>query len=938
VERQNVIQVENLSWTYPGQSEPALKGIRFNIGVGERVAILGANGSGKSTLLSCLNGLIRAVPRNLSVPGGDPLTATAANPVTGPVTIYDEDGKALYPSRKEDLGGIRRRIGFVAQNPDDQIVSSVVEEDVAFGPENLGLTHDETKRLVEISLTRCGLEALKTRSVRSLSGGEKQRLALAGVLALESGVIILDEAVSMLDPAGTENFLALLDSLNKEGKTILQVTHSLEEAYRCGRCLVLCRGELVFDGTPGDLLKRPELESWGFVLSDPFLAIRLFSEKLPGFSVSTLDPNEAAEKIRLAGKAPITGGETGVSPPAGNVPRRESGGQNETAVRFDRVSYAYRDGSLPAAERAAAAAKPAAEAVVPGIRGICDVTFTLPAGKSLALIGTSGSGKSTLLRHVNALLLPQRGRVTVLGKDTLDKRHKLSGLRIQAALSVQSPESALFEEYVADDVAFGPANTGLSGEALKERVRQAMEASGLPFADFADRKTFSLSGGEKRRAAIAGTAAMDSPVLLLDEPLAGLDGVQRRRILSMIDSLKAAGKTVLITTHSMECAASFDIVAVMSDGTMTAFGPPREIFGPRWDPAWGLPLPWSAAAARRLALPGVPLSAGELADMVFRQPGSDLPASSPAAGETLSPELPAGQDGGTEQQSGKTEQQIGRPERQNGETDVFSPSNEMRKKQERIRRKTGTEFFYVPGGFRDRPSALRFLPGRLKLPLFTAAGIAAIVLPPPFFPAAVLVLALIVGAAAGGIAPGHLLRGFISLAPWLFVMALIQQFYTNPGDTVVLSFWKLSLTTGSILRSASLFVRVAALSALFSLYSAVTPLREILEAFNAALSVLAPLGFPSRDISLGAGIALRFVPVLTEEAERIVTAQLSRGGKKGRLGMMVSMIAPLFLRSLERSEKLARAIALRLYGEAKNPDTREIPAAKKLSYPIGKHD
>jgi energy-coupling factor transport system ATP-binding protein len=637
----------------------------------------------------------------------------------------------------------------------------------------------------------------------------------------------------------------------------------------------------VFDGTPGALLERPELESWGFVLSEPFLAIRLFSEKLPGFSVSTLDPAEAAEKIAacMAGKLPEKS-------PAPDPPRAAmhggtyGAGEQDEAVCFAGVSYEYRDGS-PGAE-------PGQQGFRPGISG---VDFTLPAGKSLAVIGTSGSGKSTVLRHINALLLPGRGRLTVLGKDTLDKRNRLSGFRMQAALSVQSPESALFEEYVADDVAFGPANAGLSGEALKDRVKQAMEAAGLPFADFADRKTFSLSGGEKRRAAIAGTAAMDSPVLLFDEPLAGLDGVQRRRILSMIDGLKSRGKTVVITTHSMECAASFDLVAVMSGGTLAAFGPPRELFGPRWDPGWGLPLPWPAAAARRLALPETPLTAAELADMVFRRPaaGPACPDSRPGAAVRAGPP-PDGPAGGRARQ-GKNR-----------------------------RRKTGTEFFHTAGlgRFLDRPSALRFLSGRVKLPLLIVAMTAAIALPPPFFPAALLVVVLAAGAAAGRIGPGYLLRGFVSLAPWLFVMVVIRQFYTNPDDTVVLSVWKISVTSGSLLRSASLFVRIASLTALFSLYSAVTPLRETLEAFNAGLSVFAPLGFPSRDISLGAGIALRFVPVLAEEAERIVTAQLSRGGKKGRLGMMISMIAPLFLRSLERSEKLAKAIALRLYGEAQD--------------------
>ncbi|MDR1507668.1 MAG: ATP-binding cassette domain-containing protein [Treponema sp.] len=850
MKRRVVIQVENLSYTYPGggRAAPALKNIRFTIREGERVAVLGANGSGKSTLLSCLNGLV--------IPEPDEGTA-------GAVQIHDKDGAILNPAKKQDLDRIRGFIGTVMQNPDDQIISSVVEEDVAFGPENLGLTKDQTEKLVEMSLVQCGLENMRTRQVRFLSGGEKQRLALAGVLALGSPVIVFDEALSMIDPAGRERFLALLEKLNGEGKTLIQVTHSLEEAFRCKRCLVLCRGELVFDGTPSLLLERPELRSWGFVLSEPFKALRIFSQKLPGFSVSTPDADKTAEKIiALAAGIKNAPGTASAAQGAAAAGTTAAVSAILPAVCFSGASHEYRGGN-------------------PAVRGMKDVSFTLPSGKSLAIIGTSGSGKSTVLRHINALLLPGTGRVTVLGKDTLDKKNRLVELRTQAALSVQSPESALFEEYVADDVAFGPANAGLSGGALKDRVKEAMEASGLPFAEFADRKTFSLSGGEKRRAAIAGTAAMDSPLLLLDEPLAGLDGIQRGRILSLIKSLTDRGKTIIITTHSMECASCFDMVGVMSGGTMAAFGPPREIFGPRWNAAWDLALPWPAAVARRLAAAGivpenaVPLSAGELDGLVF---GTGAPAE---ARQVLSagPDIPCAPAG------------------------------------KRPCRKTGMEFFHGPGlEFLDRPSALRSISGRIKLPLLIAAMAAAIVLPPPFFPAALLALILVTGAAAGRIGPGHLLRGLVTLTPWLLVITALQQLYSGQGGTVILPLGRISITAENLVRSASLFVRVALLTSLFSLYSAVTPLRETLEAFNSGLSLFRPLGFPSGDVSLGVGIAMRFVPVLEEEAERIVTAQLSRGGKKSRVGMMASIIVPLFLRSLERMEKLTVAVVLRLYG------------------------
>jgi energy-coupling factor transporter ATP-binding protein EcfA2 len=274
VEPEALIDIKNLSYTYPGAPAPALSGVSFRIGAGERTALLGANGSGKSTLLSCLNGLL--------IPPG------------GTVTVC-----GLDPAGAASLEAIRRRLGTVLQNPDDQIISSVVEEDIAFGPENAGITGDALKRRVEEVLERCDLVKVRDRPPQFLSGGERQRLALAGVLALDTDIIALDEAVSMLDPAGRESFLALLDKLNGEGKTIIQVTHSLEEAFRCKRCLVLHKGVLVFDGSPQELVEQKELEAWGFTLPDSVRAIRLWSKRVPDneLTLEQLDNEEFSQAV-----------------------------------------------------------------------------------------------------------------------------------------------------------------------------------------------------------------------------------------------------------------------------------------------------------------------------------------------------------------------------------------------------------------------------------------------------------------------------------------------------------------------------------------------------------------------------------------------------------------------------------------------------------------
>jgi len=809
---QVLITIKDLSFVYPAAANnPVLKGVNLEIRAGERLALLGANGSGKSTLLNCLNGLLSPPPRT--------------------ILIYAKEN-VLDPSNRGDLEGVRRRIATVLQNPDDQIISSVVEEDTAFGPQNQGVSGAVLRERVTTALERTGLEKLRERQVRFLSGGERQRLALAGVLALNTEIITLDEAVSMLDPKGRDEFLVLLDELSAAGKTILQVTHSLEEAVCCPRLLVLYQGSLVFDGPPKELIEHPKLETWGFALPE---AVRVFRSFLSGFSFYSMDPEKAADDIAAALEAGKPGtvlnnndpqNTENAEPVQVNIPAAANDG---TAVSFIGASHRYSQ-------------------VFPG--GINNIHFKAAPGELIAFVGRSGSGKSTVLKHINALLLPVEGSVLVLGDDTMDRKCRLSALRMKAALSVQNPESALFERYVADDVAFGPRNGGLAGEELVLRVKTAMEKTGLSFDEFADRETRSLSGGEKRRTAIAGTAAMESEILLLDEPLAELDGFHQQKVLDLINHFRRAGKTVIISTHSMETAVQADKVGVMVEGKLAAFGPPREIFGPRWDPLWELSLPWVAAvsqilAARKLIPAGsVSLTAKELLDCLQ---GRSTPVST-AVPEPISETIP------------------------------FAPRGRRR------RRKTGIEFFRFLS-FEELPSSpLQKLSGGLKLFFLFVFAAAVLAFPPPFFPLGMLAFVVAAGWFAGKVGPVHLLRGFFRILPWLFVIGAVQ---------LAIRF--------EPLRPLALMLRVASLSSLLSLFCAVTPLRELVRII------------PFRDLSLAAGIILRFIPILSEEGERIISAQLSRGGKKGRIRMTLALTVPLFLRALERSEALVKAMLLRGY-------------------------
>jgi energy-coupling factor transport system ATP-binding protein len=864
------LRVKNLSFCYEkarasgsgvpvsSSGQDTLSNISFDICQGEYVAILGENGCGKSTLVSCINGLLQ--PRSGAVAVFPPQASADAPdfPVAPPSAPVPLD-----PANEAHLDKIRVLVGMVRQNPDTQIIGSIVEEDAAFGPENLGLGEGEINARVSRALSLVGLQDKREKPPQFLSGGEKQRLAIAGVLALESPCLILDEAASMLDPSSTSSLLTLLDSLVSSGRTVLSITHSLAEAARSQRCLVLREGTLVFDGTPSDLLARPELEDWGLIANEDNEGERFFSNQPPVFP----------SRFTAIDAAPPASEGLRETPPHGTQSEKDAQTllrhpHSSPSVQFASVSYEYQTGSPFASS------------------GLQDISFSLPPACSLAIVGRSGCGKTTLLKHINALLLPSAGTVRVMGTDTLTgitedtqragqgqtpalghagtdtigKKTGIRDLRFKAGLAIQSPESALFEAYVADDVAFGPRNAGLRGQTLVKRVKAAMEALGLPFAAFADRETASLSGGEKRRAALAGVFAMDSPILLLDEPTAGLDARNRSRVMAVIREQQARGKTVIVTTHSMEIAAAFDCAAVMEAGRLVAFGPPSEVLGVAWREGQGLPQTVPGTEQQRLSS-----QAG------VRRSQSPLP---------------------------------------------------------RRRRKAGGLFRHnLFGQFLDRPSFLRGLGAGKKL-LILLLLFCVTVAGNIYISFGALIADLTAGLFLGKVGPKHLLKSIVPSLPFLGILAFFQLMFSWPNDASRVLFqpavfwgqtnllgW-FSITSAETVRLLSLLSRVLAIMVSLSLYLAATPLRETLRAINKLLAPLSRIGLPARDIAMAVGISLRFVPVLTEEAERIYTAQASRGGKRGIRGTL-SLIVPLLLRALERSEALATAMLLRLYKTGK---------------------
>lgn len=840
------VAARSLTFRYPSAPRAALNHIDLSIFPGEYVAVLGANGSGKSTFLKCVCGLLEPDFGSVEVSGG------------------------ADPTR------FKRSVAVVLQNPDDQIVGTVAEEDVAFGPINAGFDRPEVEARVSAALRFVGLEAARRKPPHFLSGGERQRLALAGALALDAPILALDEAASMLDPTARDSLMELLDRLSAEGKTILHVTHSMEEASCARRVVVLSEGRVVFDGVPARLFERPELEAWGLGLPQALLCARAIALRGASFTPTRLDPaGFAAELAARLSSEPLL--------PAACAERRRVARAPEV-LRFESLSHTYLRGTAFAAS------------------AVRNASLSLAKGSSLALVGSSGSGKSTLLRHGNAVLLPQEGRAVVLGSDTLDPSVALRPLRLRAALSVQSPESALFSRYAADDVAYGPRNKGLSGKALVRVVKEAMDHSGLPYQSYRDREISSLSGGEKRKAALAGVFALDAELYLLDEPSAALDPVSRGLLLDRVLLLPASGSSVAATTHSMDEAARFDRVAVMKDGSLVAEGCPEELFYEGYDPSWGIGLPWAVAAARALASLGVPvrgrpLDVLSLASSIGPGPEAEQVQEAESAGST---QPWAASDGSVRGGASSSPAGARRPRRR--------------------RRGVGIEFFRnaVFGQFLDRPSPVADLPPVAKYLGLAALFLCALAVPGPAGPLASLSLACLIGAAAR-VWPRHLLRGALPALPYLALVVAFQLAFSWPGDrsAALLRWGPFDVTAAEIGRSALLVLRFAALVAALSLFSAVTPLSQAVEGLDRLLSPLGRIGLPVRDFSMIAAVALRFVPVLVEEAERIAVAQLSRGGGyagKGKVRAGLALTVPLFLRSLERAETLATAMELRLYG------------------------
>lgn len=542
-----MIKSQNLSFNYEAteSSAPALCDINIEIGAGEFVAILGRNGSGKSTLARHLNALLSPTEGALWVNGLD---------TKNPANAWE----------------IRQSTGMVFQNPDNQIVAAIVEEDVAFGPENLGVCPAEIRKRVDETLVAVGMSEYATFAPHHLSGGQKQRVAIASVLAMRPGCIVLDEPSAMLDPSGRREVMETITRLNREsGITIILITHFMEEAARANRVIVMDSGKVVMDDTPRNVFCRVrEMEKFGLgVPQVTALAHELRKRDIPIKEDILTTEEFITEFMSLRSSVRLEAGceHQGFG---GKAEKAESSETHSSLappvtpiIELRNVSHIYNESSV--FEKVA----------------LSDISLKISEGEIIAIIGHTGSGKSTLIQHFISLLKPTSGSVLVRGEDINADKSKLKGVRQRVGLVFQYPEHQLFEVTVYKDVAFGPTRMGLSPDEIDRHVIEALEAVGLG-KEVYDKSPFELSGGQKRRAAIAGVIAMRPEVLVLDEPAAGLDPCGKEEIFAQIKKMhETLGITVVIVSHSMDDAARLaKRVLVMNKGRLICDGTPSDIF------------------------------------------------------------------------------------------------------------------------------------------------------------------------------------------------------------------------------------------------------------------------------------------------------------------------------------------------------------------------
>lgn len=769
---------------------PALRDASCHIAPGELVAFVGANGSGKSTLAR--------------------LMCAAQMPSEGSILV---DGTS-----SADEGGrerIRRLVGRVGQAPADQIISTVVADEVAFGLVNLDLDERAIEERTARALAAVGLAGFEARTVGSLSGGEQQRLILAAVLAMEPSYLVLDEPTSQLDSAARASFRSLVRDVARAGTGVALITHDPLEALMCDRVYCLDGGCITWEAAPRELLGAGD-----------------------GRLAEVLPPSTYVDALRTSvvqGYDPVRG----IEPDAVATwlaEQLEAGALDVRSV--DAVARAARSGLRTVAprdvedgERQGLSARD-----VRASRGVTEVlhgvSLDIPAGEVVLVAGASGAGKTTLACTMAGLTAPDAGTVALAGRPVTASA---------VGVAFQDPESQLFLESVAEELVFAPRNLGFSEERITAAVERV--ARMLDVGELLDRDPFALSGGQARRVALGGILTAAPRALVLDEPSAGLDAAGRAALHDLVRSLARDGMPLMVVSHDLEeWLVDADRVALMRAGAIAWAGTPEEL---------------DIAAFERSGI--APPEA-----MQLRHAVDELLA----AGEP------------TQEERGATRQPVA-PAPQPAQTPA---------------------------------TLLATIDARVKVLLFLAAAVAVFLSPAPWALLAWLALAL-VSLRAAGVGVRSAARSLRALLV-LFVLVIAANVISLDGSADIMVAAPFGISVAGAARAGLAMARIIVLACLALAVGASTTPTELADAFVRLMAPLGRMGVPVGDIGLALSMALRLIPLVSQEAERIQRAQAARGvsfagGVLKRVRAWGTVITPLVVGLFRRADRIAESMDAR---------------------------
>jgi energy-coupling factor transporter ATP-binding protein EcfA2 len=519
-----LIRIEDLTFFYGDSNRPALKNINLEVGEGEFVLVTGPSGGGKSSLGRCLNGLI---PHFY---GGR---------IDGRVLVCGMD------TRQHSTRELATRVGFVFQDPESQLVSMDVEREIAFGLENLAFPRDLIAKRLEESLDTVGIAHLRYRQLSELSGGEKQKVAIASVLALHPSILILDEPTSELDPKGAEEVLSVVTRLNDElGLTVILIEHRLDRVLQyADRLIVLSEGTVAIDGEARDVMTDcyPELSRIGIGVPPMIRLVQELRKKNIRIDKVPLTIKEGRAILRKAFESAL---------PVQDMAK--DNGHEVPLVEVKRLWYTYPS----------------------GLTALRNVNLRAGEAEFITIMGRNASGKTTLAKHLNRLLTPTRGMVKISGVDT--REATVAQLARKVGFVFQNPNDHLFADTVYDEVASTLKNLGFDRSEIELRTAEMLARFKLN--EYENQYPRSLSGGERQRVALASVLAAKPRVLILDEPTRGIDYRLKSELMRFLDEYRAEGNTVILVTHDVEIVAEYaERVILLSEGKVVVDGEKHDV-------------------------------------------------------------------------------------------------------------------------------------------------------------------------------------------------------------------------------------------------------------------------------------------------------------------------------------------------------------------------